>query len=110
MNTITSQHLLGQLNWRYATKQFDPQRKISPADWTALEDALVLSPSSFGLQPWKFVVVTHPALRYNAVHRIVHCCIQRDRRPDGHGDRVIDLPVVDHMTGQSFNSHNAAAG
>ena len=67
MNTITSQHLLGQLNWRYATKQFDPQRKISPADWAALEDALVLSPSSFGLQPWKFVVVTHPALREQLV-------------------------------------------
>jgi len=67
MNTITSQHLLGQLNWRYATKQFDPQRKISPADWAALEEALVLTPSSFGLQPWKFVVVTDPARREKLV-------------------------------------------
>lgn len=55
--------LIQQLNWRYAAKQFDPRRKISPEDWAALEEALVLSPSSFGLQPWKFFVVTDPAVR-----------------------------------------------
>ncbi len=62
-NTISSQQLLAQLNWRYATKQFDPDRKISDQDWTALEEALRLSPSSGGLQPWKFIVVTDPAMR-----------------------------------------------
>jgi nitroreductase len=67
MSTITSEQLLQQLQWRYATKQFDPARKISVPDWAALEDALVLSPSSFGLQPWKFVVVTNPALREKLV-------------------------------------------
>jgi nitroreductase len=54
---------LGALKWRYATKQFDASRKISEADWKALESALVLSPSSFGLQPWKFVVVRSPEVR-----------------------------------------------
>ncbi|HWB59581.1 MAG TPA: NAD(P)H-dependent oxidoreductase [Chthoniobacteraceae bacterium] len=63
MNTITGQQLIGQLNWRYATKQFDPQRKISAADWQTLENALQLSPSSAGLQPWKFIVVDDPAVR-----------------------------------------------
>jgi nitroreductase len=58
---------LERLNWRYATKQFDPHRKISPEDWAALESALVLSPSSFGLQPWKFIVVSDPALRERLV-------------------------------------------
>lgn len=52
--------LIAQLNWRYATKSFDPSRRVSDADWQALEQALVLSPSSFGLQPWKFLVVTDP--------------------------------------------------
>lgn len=52
-----------QLNWRYATKQFDPNRKISASDWTTLEEALRLTPSSGGLQPWKFIVVTDPAVR-----------------------------------------------
>lgn len=63
MNTINSQQLLERLNWRYATKQFDPNRKISAADWATLEEALTLTPSSGGLQPWKFVVVTDPAVR-----------------------------------------------
>ena len=63
MKTINSNQLLEQLNWRYATKQFDPNRKISAADWTTLEEALRLTPSSGGLQPWKFVVITDPAVR-----------------------------------------------
>lgn len=63
MKTIGEETLLDALKWRYATKQFDPAKKIAPATWTALEDALVLSPSSFGLQPWKFVVVDDPAIR-----------------------------------------------
>jgi nitroreductase len=67
MSTITSEQLLQQLQWRYATKQFDPARKISDPDWAALEEVLVLSPSSFGLQPWKFVVVTDPTLREKLV-------------------------------------------
>ena len=61
--TIKSETLINQLNWRYATKQFDPQRKISAQDWATLEQALLLSPSSGGLQPWKFIVVTDPAVR-----------------------------------------------
>jgi nitroreductase len=61
--TISPAHLLEALNWRYATKQFDAAKKI-PADlWATLEQTLVLAPSSFGLQPWKFVVVTDPALK-----------------------------------------------
>ncbi len=63
MSTITGESLLRQLNWRYATKKFDPTRKISAADWAVLEQALVLTASSYGLQPWKFIVVTDPALK-----------------------------------------------
>ncbi|MFQ4139548.1 NAD(P)H-dependent oxidoreductase [Nodosilinea sp. PGN35] len=59
----TPNELIQQLNWRYATKQFDPTRTIADSTWLALEQSLVLSPSSFGLQPWKFFVVRNPALR-----------------------------------------------
>jgi nitroreductase len=55
--------LLQALQWRYATKAFDPNRKIPAATWAALENALVLSASSFGLQPYPFIVVTDPAVR-----------------------------------------------
>jgi nitroreductase len=57
------QLLLAPLNWRYATKQFDSQRKISAADWFTLEEALQFTPSSGGLQPWKFIIVTDPTER-----------------------------------------------
>ncbi|MCU0751307.1 MAG: NAD(P)H-dependent oxidoreductase [Akkermansiaceae bacterium] len=60
---LTSQDLLSALRWRYATKQFDATRKISTDVWDALEESLVLTPSSFGLQPWKFLVVSDPAVR-----------------------------------------------
>ena len=63
MSFISHHQLLEQLNWRYATKQFDPNRKISAEDWTILEEALLLTPSSGGLQPWKFIVVTDPSMR-----------------------------------------------
>lgn len=63
MKSIDRTQLLENLNWRYATKQFDPSRKISAQDWATLEDVLLLTPSSGGLQPWKFIVVTDPAVR-----------------------------------------------
>jgi nitroreductase len=63
MKTITTDVLLGQLRWRYATKKFDPARRIPEDVWAALEDAIVLTPSSYGLQPWKALVLTDPAVR-----------------------------------------------
>ena len=61
--TLSPEALVETLNWRYATKKFDAAKAIDEATWKALEEALVLSPSSYGLQPWKFLVVNDPALR-----------------------------------------------
>lgn len=55
--------LLDVLRSRYAVKLFDAGRKIDDETWQTLEKALVLSPSSFGLQPWKFVVITGETLK-----------------------------------------------
>ena len=55
--------ILNDLYWRYATKQFDPTKKVSEHDLQELLEALRLSASSFGLQPWKFLVVTDATLR-----------------------------------------------
>lgn len=61
--TLSPEDVISALNWRYATRKFDPARKIPAAEWNALEQALVLTPSSIGLQPWKFLVVTDPSTR-----------------------------------------------
>jgi nitroreductase len=65
MNSIavSPAQVLAQLQWRYAVKKFDPSKKIPADAWDVLEKSLVLTPSSFGLQPWKFFVVDNPALR-----------------------------------------------
>jgi nitroreductase len=60
---VSPAQVLEQLQWRYAVKKFDPDRKIPSDVWQVLEQSLVLSPSSFGLQPWKFFVVDNAALR-----------------------------------------------
>lgn len=63
--TLSKDTLLDSLRWRYATKKFDSSRKISAETWDAIEESLVLTPSSFGLQPWKFLVITDPGVRAN---------------------------------------------
>jgi nitroreductase len=65
MNTSTTSttSVLNALQWRYATKQFDATRKIDAEQWNAIEESLILTPSSFGLQPWKFLVVGDSAIR-----------------------------------------------
>jgi len=55
--------VLDCLKWRYSTKKFDPSRKIADEVWHTLEQSLVLCPSSFGLQPWRFIVVKDDAIR-----------------------------------------------
>jgi len=64
---MTPDQLLTALRWRYAAKKFDASKKIPAETWAALEQALVLTPSSFGLQPWKFIVVDDPAIRAKLV-------------------------------------------
>ncbi len=63
MNPVSRDVVLESLQWRYATKKFDPTKLISPADWAVLEQSMILAPSSFGLQPWRFVLVQNPAVR-----------------------------------------------
>lgn len=55
--------LLDSLRWRYATKTFDASAKLSDGDVTKLLEALRLTPTSFGLQPYKFIVIEDAALR-----------------------------------------------
>ena len=58
-----SESILEQLNWRYAVKKFDAVRKVSEADWAILEESLALAPSSYGIQPYKFIVITDAETR-----------------------------------------------
>lgn len=51
------------LDWRYAVKKFNPEAKISESDFKILIESLTKAPSSYGLQPFKFIVVENPQVR-----------------------------------------------
>lgn len=100
MSLVPGHTVQAQLQWRYATKKFDPARKISESDWQVLEQSLVLSPSSFGLQPWKFFIVTNPDVkaqlpamswRQNQPHDCSHMVVFaiRDKMGAEHIDRFV---------------------
>lgn len=55
------------LQWRYAAKRFDATRKIPEDVWQTLVESMVLTPSSFGLQPWKFIIVQSAEVREQLV-------------------------------------------
>ena len=56
-------NIIDTLNWRYATKRYDPTRKISDDDIETLKEAVKLSVSSMGLQPYRIIIVENPELR-----------------------------------------------
>jgi len=50
-------------NWRYATKKFDATKKIASEDLETLKEAIRLSTSSYGLQPYKVFIIEDEAIR-----------------------------------------------
>ena len=94
--------LIENLNWRYATKQFDPTRQISNEDLAKLKTAIQLSASSYGLQLYKVLIVENKDLRaklhpaswgqtqiVDASHLLVFC--HYDPLQDGHVDDFVAL-------------------
>lgn len=59
MNT----QIIDALKWRYATKQFDTEKKVSDSDMDTLLEAMRLAPSSQGLQPWRAYIITDKKIR-----------------------------------------------
>lgn len=56
-------HYFDKLNWRYATKIFDPNKTISKEDLEKLKQGIRMSASSFGLEPYKILVVKNPVIQ-----------------------------------------------
>ncbi|PWL31670.1 NAD(P)H-dependent oxidoreductase [uncultured Roseivirga sp.] len=56
-------NLIDNLNWRYATKAFDPAKKVSSEELEVLKEAVRLSPSAYGLQLYKVLIVENKEIR-----------------------------------------------
>jgi len=65
---INNTKIMEALNFRHACKSFDTNKKISEADFTVIMEAARMSPSSIGLEPWKFLVIQDVELR-NILHQ-----------------------------------------
>jgi nitroreductase len=53
--------LVKSLEWRYATKKYDTSRQLSDEQYEDLLSSVQLAPSSYGLQPYRFITVTDSA-------------------------------------------------
>jgi nitroreductase len=60
---MTHKTLIEQLNWRYATKKMDPKKVVPQAKVDTIIEAICMSPTSSGTQPFELLVVTNPELR-----------------------------------------------
>jgi len=60
---MKKQDILEAFRFRHACKEFDPKRRVSDEDFAYILETGRLSPSSFGFEPWKFVVLQNAELR-----------------------------------------------
>ena len=72
--------VLNAFLFRHACKKYDPTKKISAEDFDFILEAARLSPSSFGLEPWRLLVLHNPAPRealrdiaWGAAEKIADC-------------------------------------
>lgn len=67
-------NIINSLEWRYATKKFDPSKKLTIPQIETLKKAFNLTPTSFGLQPIKMIVIEDKVLQEKFVK---YCYSQR---------------------------------
>ncbi|AKP53389.1 NAD(P)H-dependent oxidoreductase [Cyclobacterium amurskyense] len=102
-------NLLEKLNWRYATKAFDPSKKVPENDLNFLKEAIRLSVSSYGLQMYKVLIIENPEIRKelrkasweqaqitDASHLFIFCnyTINHDQHVDDHIQLIIDTQQI----------------
>lgn len=110
---MQSTQLIQDLNRRYATKQFDPNKVISQESIQKLMEAVRLAPSSYGLQPRKFIVIRDQWLQDSLVehaygqaqvadasHLIVLCLKKNFWRED------VDMYVNDMVDTRNIHKDN----
>ena len=59
--------LLENLQWRYATKKYDPTKKVSQEDVDKIVEAARMAPTSSGLQQFRVIVITNQELKNKIV-------------------------------------------
>ena len=60
---MKKEEFLSSRHWRYATKKFDPDKRVSPEALDLILEAIRLTPTSYGLQPFKVLTIESTELR-----------------------------------------------
>lgn len=112
-------NLIDHLNWRYATKKFDPSKKISQEQLQLLKEAIRLSVSSYGLQFYKVLLIENDEIRKelrkvswnqgqitDASHLFVFCnyTTNHDQHVDDYISRVIGVQGANAEALQNYGS------
>jgi len=91
--------IIKSLEWRYATKKFDPSKKLSNQQIETLKKAFNLTPTSFGLQPLKMIVISNKELQEKFVE---HSYYQRQVADASH---LLVLCIEDDTTTENINAY-----
>jgi len=59
--------LLDAFKWRYATKKFDPSKKVDQTLVDKIVEAAWVAPTSSGLQPFELLVISNQELKNKIV-------------------------------------------
>jgi len=92
-------NIIKSLEWRYATKKFDPSKKLSNQQIETLKKAFNLTPTSFGLQPLKMIVISNKELQEKFVE---HSYYQRQVADASH---LLVLCIEDDTTTENINAY-----
>ena len=60
---MNREEIIALQHQRYATKKFDPTRRISDEDWATIVEVGRLAPSSLGFEPWKMILLNNEAMK-----------------------------------------------
>lgn len=112
--------LIEALQWRYATKKYDPTFQLNPKDKETLEQVLQLTPTSYGLQPLHFIWLEDKALLEKTktlawnqqqivdASAVLVLCAQNDLSPvfiDQHADNMRDARAMTEDQIKGFRNH-----
>ena len=81
-----------QLNWRYATKKMDPTRTVAQEKIESIIEAIRMSPTSSGTQPFELIVVTNKNIREEI------CKAASNQTPITDGSHLLVFAAWDNYT------------
>jgi len=92
-------NILEPLRWRYATKKFDATRTLDDSQVDQLLEAGNLAATSYGLQPYKFVVIQNQTLQDQLVSA------SYDQKQVAQASHVIVIAVRDNIDADYINNY-----